>query len=494
MGIYYHGEETDLCLFESGAYTYTHRPDPSFLCRQCQSVLDTPYKKRGTRPIRSLSPTAGTSGTSTPNRGLVGGSSANPLPPPTDDASLLLPEPTSSPVCHTCWLRIPSTLRPTWIPDELLVHHLNQLTVLCTNHESGCESIVTRGNLPVHLSTECAFEQVACVYAKFGCDVQIQRRERRGHEQMCPMASKPELALPIVLREVERVSAMADEGRRREKVMDSWMEEVDEALRELMGADADGGNDQVFNVSLGGAGVPGTATCRMLGLPTDPDTAHEVADLYHARMFERTLTVPLREPAGGNGSGSSTTSVGQTGFAFIDLRRESIDIGSLDLAMAGVLDLLESITLNRCVSKLILRLSTSADAPALAWRALARALAINSKLASLTLIIPATAVAHATMLAEAVKANPKSALVELVLLVECGAADQMTKLVDSIRAKGMPSKCTVTCKAAGMAALVGKVSGVYGSGPVVSPGSMGERMGAGQQQQVPKVELAKLRV
>ncbi|KAI9179310.1 TNF receptor-associated factor 3 [Blastocladiella emersonii ATCC 22665] len=476
MGVYYHGEEeVSVQLFSSGPYVYTAKPDSSFLCRQCGQVLDTPYRKRGTPGgIATSNGGATPLGSHTPgmhngsgylaqsnnntNEALAAAvSGAASLAPPSaapsaaqtlartptldEDTALLLPIPKAFPVCHTCYLRIPSSVRPQFVPDKLMLHHLQRLLVLCTNQPNGCTAVVTRENLPVHLQTECPYTEVSCIFAKFGCATKVQRRELKGHEAMCPtllgagQGGMESAAMPYTLRELDRLAAIARDTQRRTRAMDSWMDEVDDALRNL-------------------------------SVDRDP----EVLECYRQRLFERTVvvpSVPYDAPAGT-----------PLGIQVIDMRRAALDLSRDLLPLAGILEVVESLYLNRCVDLCSLRIAGFPAGPDLdaVWSALARLANMNTHLRVLTLVLGADTVAAPKTpdalrdVFLAISHHAESGLATVELRVEGPETDLRRRVVEvaaEFAPKLLPG-CKVVCMVRPAGGALSKRPSVAAGGPVAA--------------------------
>ncbi|KAJ3369740.1 hypothetical protein GGF31_005045 [Allomyces arbusculus] len=321
MGVYYHGDEpVSVALYESGPYIYTRKPDAPYLCRQCDAVLDVPYKRR-------------------PHLSSPGHSVVN-----DDDTAagaglldLVLPIPQVTPICHNCYLRIPSSARAQFVKDDLLVHHLNQVLVVCPNHDQGCTSVTQRAALQMHLATECSFQDVPCIFAKLGCHVLVQRRELKGHEEMCPLAARLEKTVPYTLRALESLTAAAHATERRTRELDSWMDEVDEVLKTLA-------------------------------------LDRDLLDAFHTRLFEKTLVVPV-----------ALAPDQPVVPRFVDMRQSTIDLTGLVIPTAGLLDVLETLAWNRCIRAAKLFLAVDEIAPV--WAAVLRVVQTNTTLNCLTLVV-----------------------------------------------------------------------------------------------------------
>ncbi|KNE61765.1 hypothetical protein AMAG_06565 [Allomyces macrogynus ATCC 38327] len=319
MGVYYHGDEpVSVALYESGPYIYTRKPDAPYLCRQCDAVLDVPYKRR---PHLS-SPSHSVANDDSASTGLL---------------DLVLPIPQVTPICHNCYLRIPSSARPQFVKDDLLVHHLNQVLVVCPNHDQGCTSVTQRAALQMHLATECSFQDVPCIFAKLGCSVLVQRRELKGHEEMCPLAARLEKTVPYTLRALESLTAAAHATERRTRELDSWMDEVDDVLKTLA-------------------------------------LDRDLLDAFHARLFEKTLVVPVALAPGRS-----------VVPRFVDMRQSIVDLTGSVIPTAGLLDVLETLAWNRCVR--VAKLLLAVDDVAPVWAAVLRVVQTNTTLDQLVLVV-----------------------------------------------------------------------------------------------------------
>ncbi|KNE70634.1 hypothetical protein AMAG_15390 [Allomyces macrogynus ATCC 38327] len=321
MGVYYHGDEpVSVALYESGPYIYTRKPDAPYLCRQCDAVLDIPYKRR---------PHLSSPGHSVANDDDTGAS--------TGLLDLVLPIPQVAPICHNCYLRIPSSARPKFVKDDLLVHHLNQVLVVCPNHDQGCTSVMQRAHLQMHLATECSFQDVPCIFAKLGCHVLVQRRELKGHEEMCPLAARLDKTVPYTLRALESLTAAAHATERRTRELDSWMDEVDEVLKTLA-------------------------------------MDRDLLDAFHTRLFEKTLVVPV------------AVAPGQPVVPrFVDMRQSTVDLTGAVIPTAGLLDVLETLAWNRCIR--VAKLLFAVDDVAPVWAAVLRVVQSNTTLDHLVLVV-----------------------------------------------------------------------------------------------------------
>ncbi|KAJ3353966.1 hypothetical protein GGF32_002731 [Allomyces javanicus] len=321
MGVYYHGDEpVSVALYESGPYIYTRKPDAPYLCRQCDAVLDVPYKRRP--HLSSPGHSVANDDDNVANTGLL---------------DLVLPIPQVTPICHNCYLRIPSSARPQFVKDDLLVHHLNQVLVVCPNHDQGCTSVTQRAGLQMHLATECSFQDVPCIFAKLGCHVLVQRRELKGHEEMCPLAARLDKTVPYTLRALESLTAAAHATESRTRELDSWMDEVDEVLK---------------------------------ALALDRD----LLDAFHTRLFEKTLVVPV------------AVALGQPVVPrFVDMRQNTVDLTGSVIPTAGLLDVLETLAWNRCVR--VAKLLLAVDDVAAVWAAVLRVVQTNTTLDHLVLLV-----------------------------------------------------------------------------------------------------------
>ncbi|KAI9220683.1 hypothetical protein BC828DRAFT_415465 [Blastocladiella britannica] len=370
MGIYYHGEDDDEVIealfYESHGYTYTKAPDDQFRCASCDGIPDSAYKKRISTAVTPVMSQSGTGGT-LPK---LGGASSAVAPPSSSkppvkqvnaDAALLLPEPTRpGSICHTCYLRLPKTVRKSWHADDSFMRHLMQLRVVCPHHSDGCNTVMLRGKLAVHLGTDCPFSEVECVYQRFGCQVKLQRRERRGHEQMCTLArggadaatggadeGLAATVLPVLLRDVERLDAVAHDVQSKTTAMDAWMDEVDDALR-LLAADLAALSVENGPGGGGSGGALSMASTGGVGGSASPSaTARSLVDwneAVHARTFERIVTLPAYHCTSG------TTRPFVTVHA--DLRAASLDLLAYVLPAAAASDLFFTLAHNRRVASL----------------------------------------------------------------------------------------------------------------------------------------------
>ena len=55
----------------------------------------------------------------------------------------------------------------------------------CPNKGSGCSLSMERGKTKEHVSSDCEYAEVACVYESLGCGVRMLRKDREKHEKEC---------------------------------------------------------------------------------------------------------------------------------------------------------------------------------------------------------------------------------------------------------------------------------------------------------------------
>jgi hypothetical protein len=132
---------------------------------------------------------------------------------------------------------------------------------------------------------------------------------------MCPCVGKIETTLPFTMRELDRLSTMAQDTEKRTGLLNSWMDEVDVVLKELV-----------------------------------DDVNPNKIELFHQRLFEQTLVIPIQVPQG---------RPGQLETKFIDLRQPVVDLSADTIPSMGLLELLESVSMNRCVQVLSFRISST---------------------------------------------------------------------------------------------------------------------------------------
>ena len=64
-----------------------------------------------------------------------------------------------------------------------LVTQLEELTLHCKHHKSGCDSVLPMGRLDEHMDTECEFRAVKCEHK--GCDTLSPYKDLESHMERC---------------------------------------------------------------------------------------------------------------------------------------------------------------------------------------------------------------------------------------------------------------------------------------------------------------------